>query len=112
MGTNSNRLITKFCPNLLSLPFLPFPVDFHVPFDEMETNGQEVLDWAKHTDEILHLFISQNKTLAQVISYMEERHNFKATYYPYCNPSRQIIKLQTNNTTMAERDSINTDSQT
>lgn len=78
----------------------------------METNGPEVLDWAKHTDEIHDLFISQDKTLAQVISHMKEKHNFKATYYPHCNPSRQIIKLQTNNTTMAERDSINTDSQT
>ncbi|EEU44931.1 uncharacterized protein NECHADRAFT_85166 [Fusarium vanettenii 77-13-4] len=70
----------------------------------METNEREVLDWDKHTDEIRDLFISQNLTLAQVISHMEETHNFKATYYPLFNPSRQIIKLQANNTTMAERD--------
>ncbi|KAI8659923.1 hypothetical protein NCS56_01210600 [Fusarium sp. Ph1] len=49
----------------------------------METNDPEVLDWAKHTDEIHDLFISQNKTLAQVISHMEERHNFKATERQY-----------------------------
>lgn len=46
----------------------------------METNSQEALDWAKHSDEIRDLFISQNKTLAQVITHMKERHNFKATY--------------------------------
>ncbi|KAF4463874.1 hypothetical protein FALBO_9297 [Fusarium albosuccineum] len=60
----------------------------------METNGQEALDWAKHTDEIHDLFISQNKTLAQVVSYMEISHNFKATerQYKYRFPNLKNVR--------------------
>ncbi|KAI8714822.1 hypothetical protein NCS52_01203100 [Fusarium sp. LHS14.1] len=49
----------------------------------METNDREVLDWDKHRDEIHDLFISQNKTLAEVISHMEETHSFTATERQY-----------------------------
>jgi len=43
-------------------------------------NEAASLDWGKHKDEILDLLITQNKTVRQVMEYMEEEHNFKATY--------------------------------
>ncbi|KAH7006817.1 ankyrin repeat-containing domain protein [Ilyonectria destructans] len=62
----------------------------------MEQNGQEALGWAKHTDEILHLFISQNKTLAQVISHMEEKHNFKASERQYKHRFSNLKNVRAN----------------
>jgi hypothetical protein len=38
------------------------------------------LDWAKHEAEIRDLFISQNKTLDQVMAHMRRKYNFTATY--------------------------------
>jgi len=43
-------------------------------------NEAASLDWVKHSDEILDLLITQNKTVRQVMEYMEKEHNFKATY--------------------------------
>lgn len=36
------------------------------------------LDWGKHEDEILDLFVSQNKTLREVVEHMSATHNFNA----------------------------------
>lgn len=38
------------------------------------------LDWGKHGAEILELFVTQNKTLKEVMRYMKERHGFVAKY--------------------------------
>jgi hypothetical protein len=38
------------------------------------------LDWAKHEDEILELFVSRNKTLREVMEQMRTKHNFNPTY--------------------------------
>jgi len=45
----------------------------------MSLNGQATLDWAKYESEILDLFVTQNKTLNQVMAHMKEKHNFQAT---------------------------------
>jgi hypothetical protein len=46
----------------------------------MAQNGQAALDWAKHEGEIRDLFVSQEKTLNEVIAHMREKHNFEARY--------------------------------
>jgi uncharacterized ubiquitin-like protein YukD len=46
----------------------------------MAENGQATLDWAKHEGEIRDLFVSQGKTLKEVIAHMREKHNFEARY--------------------------------
>jgi hypothetical protein len=46
----------------------------------MAQDGQATLDWAKHEGEILDLFVSQKKTLNEVMAHMREKHNFEATY--------------------------------
>jgi hypothetical protein len=60
---------------------LPSLIDsFYGRVDKMAENGQATLDWGKHEDEILDLFVSQNKILNEVMAHMKEKHNFKATY--------------------------------
>jgi hypothetical protein len=46
----------------------------------MAQNGQITLDWGKYESEILDLFVSQGKTLNEVMAHMMEKHNFEATY--------------------------------
>jgi hypothetical protein len=46
----------------------------------MAQNGQATLDWAKHEREIRDLFVSQEKTLDEVIAHMRGKHNFEARY--------------------------------
>ncbi len=52
----------------------------HGRVDKMAQDGQATLDWAKHEGEILDLFVSQKKTLNEVMAHMREKHNFEATY--------------------------------
>jgi hypothetical protein len=62
----------------------------------MAQNGQATLglDWGKHEGEIRHLFVSQNKTLNEVMVHMKEQHNFEATYFNiHSILSYWIIKL-------------------
>ncbi len=40
------------------------------------------LDWDRHEDEILDLFISQNKPLREVKEHMRKTHHFNPTYAP------------------------------
>ena len=42
-------------------------------------NNRARLDWDKHDAEILDLFVTQNKTLSEVMKHMKERHSFEAT---------------------------------
>lgn len=46
----------------------------------MAQDGQASLDWGKYEGEILDLFVSQNKTLNEVMAHMTEKYNFEATY--------------------------------
>jgi hypothetical protein len=46
-------------------------------------------DWNAYRDEITHLYIHEKKTLAVVMSTMEEEHGFLATYV-----TRSIPPLQ------------------
>jgi hypothetical protein len=46
----------------------------------MTQNGQAALDWGRYEGEILDLFVSQNKTLNEVMAHMTEKYNFEATY--------------------------------
>lgn len=46
----------------------------------MAEQEKSCLDWERHEDEILDLFVTQNKTLDEVIAHMHETYNFKATY--------------------------------
>ncbi|KAH8803035.1 ankyrin repeat-containing domain protein [Xylogone sp. PMI_703] len=54
------------------------------------------LDWDKHKDEILDLFISQNKTLSEVSAHMVEKHNFHATERQYKSrfPNLKNVKAE------------------
>ena len=44
------------------------------------------LDWDRHEDEILDLFISQNKPLREVKERMRKTHHFNPTYAPSSSP--------------------------
>jgi len=46
----------------------------------MSSNSQAALDWARYEGEILDLFVTQNRTLNEVMEHMKETHNFEATY--------------------------------
>lgn len=60
----------------------------------MAQNGQAALNWAKHESEIRDLFVSQEKTLNEVMAHMKEEHNFEARYInPRSILSYWIIKL-------------------
>jgi hypothetical protein len=59
---------------------LPLINPSHGPVDKMAQNGQATLDWAKHEREIRDLFVSQEKTLDEVIAHMRGKHNFEARY--------------------------------
>jgi hypothetical protein len=62
----------------------------------MAQNDQATLDWAKHEGEIRDLFVSQEKTLNEVMEHMSEKHNFEARYIdPHSTLSCWIIKLTT-----------------
>jgi hypothetical protein len=37
-------------------------------------------DWPKHQDAIIRLYVEENKTLEEVRQYMEDHHDFVATY--------------------------------
>ena len=56
----------------------------------MAQNSQAALDWAKHEGEIRDLFVSQEKTLNEVMAHMREKHNFEARYI---NPPLFHIEL-------------------
>ncbi|KXX76215.1 hypothetical protein MMYC01_207884 [Madurella mycetomatis] len=45
-----------------------------------------LLDWDRHEDEILDLFVSQNKTLQEVVEHMRATHNFNARQYKHRFP--------------------------
>ncbi|KAH8745168.1 ankyrin repeat-containing domain protein [Hyaloscypha finlandica] len=49
----------------------------------MAQNDQPTLDWDKHEGEIRDLFVSQEKTLNEVIEHMSEKHNFEASARQY-----------------------------
>jgi len=64
--------------NLLCFPSLINPS--HSLVNNMAENGRPTLDWAKHEGEIRDLFVSQGKTLKEVMAHMRKQHNFEARY--------------------------------
>ena len=46
----------------------------------MPVSRLPVLDWDKHKSEMFDLFVTQNKTLNEVMAYMKAQHGFDATY--------------------------------
>jgi hypothetical protein len=46
----------------------------------MSVSSRPFLDWDRHTSTILDLFVTQNKTLNEVMVHMMEQHGFEATY--------------------------------
>jgi hypothetical protein len=41
---------------------------------------EPALDWARYKDEILDLYVSQDKTLSEVMRHMNSKYNIKARY--------------------------------
>jgi hypothetical protein len=68
--------------------------------------GQATLDWAKHEGEIRDLFVSQKKTLNEVMAHMREKHNFEARYIIPLSIF-ELLDHQANNTNIIARGSTN-----
>ncbi|KAK4457279.1 ankyrin repeat-containing domain protein [Cladorrhinum samala] len=56
--------------------------------------GANALDWQKHENEILDLFISQNKSWANVTKHMSEKHGFNATERQYKHRFRGLKNVK------------------
>jgi hypothetical protein len=65
----------------------------------MAQNDQATLDWDKHEGEIRDLFVSQEKTLNEVIEHMSKKHNFEARYIdPHSIIHIELLDHQANDT--------------
>lgn len=49
-------------------------------------------DWPKFQDVIVRLYVEENKTLEEVRQYMEDEHDFTATYdRPQVDPTMESL---------------------